>query len=253
MYLEWFYWDEVSSQPDAGKGNGNGTRALLRSTSLTDLAAMPFTPLDIAYRATHAIAKGEELFVSYGEAWAAAYRRYDTALRAYLSEDGPEGLETLLLDGRSPAGLAPQELEILRRQRRQRRPRFRHFIGDPHGLYLPHWLDAGHAVEPVPLETAPAVPNAATEPPVPAAVETVPVPDTFSAAFLSLFSRATFERLRLPTAAVTGDDLVVTLPLATCTAAVTAAVAILVWWHVCLWICGRLFATKQSSGKPKQP
>ena len=234
MHPEWFFWDESTSfstpVPDTnangngnGNGNNNGTRALLHSTPLTALAAQPFTQLDLAYRATRAIAAGEELFVSYGEAWAEAYAQYDTALQAH-GRNASEAFDVLLA-GRSPAALAPQELDILQRQRQKQRPRFRKYIGDPHGLFLPHWLD-------LPEHTA----SAPVPVPAPAAAGGIPAP------LLSLLSFVTYERLRPPAVALTSDSLVVTLPLATCAAVVAVVAAGLLWWHVCLRVVGWLLS-----------
>lgn len=125
MKPEWFYWDEfVESTPSAIDANkhtngvdiggqaGHTERTKIRdmvlNTTLLELAQRPFTQLDLAFRATRDIEPDEELFYSYGTDWEAAWEAYAQANTQPL---------------------------------KNKPVRFRSFIGDPEGLFFPHWLD----------------------------------------------------------------------------------------------------------------
>jgi hypothetical protein len=88
--LEWYEWATRTS---------GGTPVALATRTIDQLDASPFSPLDVSYRATRDIAKGEEILLDYGPDWSAAWERYlvaraDPAAPALFRSPvgAPEGL-----------------------------------------------------------------------------------------------------------------------------------------------------------------
>lgn len=113
--LEWFLWPQGSDYVEGV--TPRKPTPFTPDTPIDTLIRAPFSPLDIAYRATRDIELGEEIYMDYGEEWLTAWRKYVEQVNLYLRR--------LIIEGDSYENPIPY---------------FRHPIKAPEGMIPSHWV-----------------------------------------------------------------------------------------------------------------
>ena len=129
--VEWFDWSSAIEAMSAKYNPGAGASQSLQlseklAMSVDELCSAHFAPLDIAYRATRAIKAGEEIFMHYGDAWQDAWEEYIRQVSNWKAKKHSEGVEARETD----------------RTAEDDRPKFRHYMSVPAGLFSSHWINS---------------------------------------------------------------------------------------------------------------
>jgi hypothetical protein len=128
--LYWWSTDEEA---------GNRVKEEKMNSSLLALSNAPYAQLDLGYRATRDVKRGEELLYSYGQEWQDAWMTYSaevsewsvTARKTTEIREQQRAVDALQIDA-VDLTLLTEETEM---------PVFRHFIGGLDHLFLPAWRD----------------------------------------------------------------------------------------------------------------
>jgi len=126
--VEWYDWspavEALAAKYHADVSSSVKNQNLRMSDKLQmtarELYTAPFAQLDMAYRATRPIAKGEEILVDYGPVWEAAWLKYASKYRSWEEAQRPAS--------ESFQSEAPKK------------PMFRQYMALPEGMYSPGWL-----------------------------------------------------------------------------------------------------------------
>ena len=129
--VEWFDWSSAIDAMSAKYNPGAGASQSLQlseklAMSVDELCSAHFAPLDIAYRASRAIKAGEEIFMHYGDAWQDAWEEYIRQVSNWKAKKHSEGVEARETD----------------RTTEDDKPKFRHYISVPAGLFSSHWINS---------------------------------------------------------------------------------------------------------------
>lgn len=132
LEIELYWWN-------TDEEGGNKVKEEKMNTSLLTLSTAPYAQLDLGYRATKDVKRGEELLYSYGQDWQDAWITYSAEVSVW-SETARKSFE-LKEQQRAVDALQIAVVDLTPLTEETEMPVFRQFIGGLDHLFLPAWRD----------------------------------------------------------------------------------------------------------------